>query len=215
MRKIITTTFVSLDGVVQAPGGPEEDTSGGFVYGGWSVHYWDAMMGDIISGFMEIPFELLLGKRTYDIFAGHWPNAKQDLTVADKFNSIKKFVVSHTPTELSWHNSILITGDVAAEIRKLKEMDGPDLWVHGSGNLIQTLLKNHMIDAMHVWTFPVTVGSGRRLFAEGTGAEGFRLTNSKISTTGVIVAAYEPAGPLKTGIHEADNPTGVELVPPK
>jgi dihydrofolate reductase len=198
MRKIITTTFVTMDGVMQAPGGPEEDTSGGFAYGGWSFNYWDEIMGKVMGGFMEIPFELLLGKRTYDIFAAHWPQSKEE-PIASKFNGTRKYVVSHESEELSWQSSTLITGDVVAELKKLKANDGPDLWVHGSGNLIQTLLKNNLIDAMHVWTFPVTVGMGKRLFAEGTQAGGFKLVGSKTSTTGVIIASYEPAGPLKTG----------------
>ncbi len=198
MRKIITTTFVTSDGVMQAPGGPKEDTSGGFAYGGWSFHYWDEMMGKVMDAFMRIPFELLLGKRTYDIFAAHWPHSKEE-PVAGKFNSTKKYVVSHKPGGLPWQNSALITGDVVAEIKKLKKQDTPDLWVHGSGNLIQTLLANHLIDTMHVWTFPVTVGSGKRLFAEGTQAKELRLSDSKVSTTGVIIATYEPAGSLKIG----------------
>ena len=198
MRKIITTTFVTMDGVMQAPGGPKEDTSGGFAHGGWSVNYWDQLMGATMGAFMEIPFELLLGKRTYDIFAAHWPQSKEE-PVASKFNSTRKYVVSHRPTELGWRNSTLISGDVPAEIKKLKSQNGPDLWVHGSGNLIQTLLKNHLIDRMHLWVFPVTVGGGKRLFGEGTSPAGFKLSDSKIATTGVIIATYEPAGPLKTG----------------
>jgi len=199
MRKIITTTFVTLDGVVQAPGGPTEDTTGGFAHGGWSVNYWDEMMGNVMSTFMELPFELLLGKRTYDIFAAYWPHTKEDPVVAKPFNSTRKYVVSNKPFEPSWHNSRCISGDVVAQIKKLKEENSPDLWMHGSGNLIQTLLKHHLIDRMHLWIFPVTVGPGKRLFAEGTQAEGFKLTDSKISTTGVIIATYEPAGTLKTG----------------
>jgi dihydrofolate reductase len=199
MRKLITTTFVTLDGVMQAPGGPEEDPTSGFKYGGWSVNYWDEMMGNVMTAFMGLPFELLLGKRTYDIFAAYWPHTKEDPIVAKPFNSTRKYVVSHTLADLPWQNSTLITKDVVTQIKKLKEQDGPDLWVHGSGNLIQTLLEHHLIDTMHVWTFPVTVGSGKRLFAEGTQAEGFKLTDSKISTTGVIIATYESAGTLKTG----------------
>jgi dihydrofolate reductase len=199
MRKIVTTTFVTLDGVMQAPGGPEEDTSGGFKYGGWTANYWDEMMGKIIDGFMNIPFELLLGKRTYDIFAAYWPSADRDQNVAKPFNATKKHVVSDTRTELSWQNSILITGDVVPKIKKLKIMDGPDLWVYGSGNLIQTLLKNNLIDRMYIWTFPVTVSGGKRLFEEGIPAEGWKLVTSQASTTGVIISDYEPAGPLKTG----------------
>ena len=199
MRQIITTTFVTLDGVIQAPGGPEEDRAGGFAQGGWSVNYWDEMMGSTMTKIMELPFELLLGKRTYQMFAAYWPYTKEDPSVAKPFNSTMKYVVSHTPMELSWQNSSLITGDVLAEIKKLKEDDAPDLWVHGSGNLIQTLLAHDLIDQMLVWVFPVTVGSGKRLFAEGTQAAGFKLADSKMSTTGVIIATYDSPGPLKTG----------------
>ena len=203
MRKIITTTFVTLDGVMQAPGGPDEDRSGGFNYGGWTFHYWDKVMGDVMNGFMDMPFELLLGKFTYDIFAGYWPTANQDQIIAKRFNSTKKYVVSEKTFEPSWQNSTVIASDAAdivAEIKKLKEQDGADLWVHGSGKLIQTLLANNLIDRMHIWTFPVTVGAtGKRLFAEGTQAEGFKLVDSKIAETGVIIATYEPAGELKTG----------------
>jgi dihydrofolate reductase len=199
MRKIITTTFVTLDGVMQAPGGPTEDMSGGFAYGGWSANYWDEMMGTVITEFMNMPFELLLGRTTYDIFAAYWPHATTGLEVAKPFNATKKYVVSDAPLEPSWQNSVCITGDVVVQIKKLKEERGPDLWVHGSGNLIQTLLKHHLIDRMHVWTFPVTVGGGKRLLAEGTQAEGLKLVASKTSTTGVIIATYEPAGELKTG----------------
>lgn len=199
MRKIITTTFVTLDGVMQAPGGPTEDTTGGFEQGGWSVHYWDATMGEVMNGFMGVPFELLLGRVTYDIFAAHWPKTKDDQVIAEKFNGTRKYVVSHKPLELSWQNSTCITGDVVRQIQTLKGEDGPDLWVHGSGNLIQTLLKHGLVNRMHIWTFPVTVGSGKRLFEGGTRAEGFTLVNSIISTTGVIIATYEPAGNLTTG----------------
>lgn len=199
MRKIITTTFVTLDGVMQAPGGPKEDTSNGFTQGGWSANYWDEVMGEIMDGFMQLPFELLLGRRTYDIFAAYWPHADRDFSVAKPFNATRKYVVSGSPRELSWENSALVTGDAASEIKKLKAMDAPDLWVHGSGNLIQTLLRNDLIDRMHIWTFPVTVGGGKRLFAEGAGATGFTLVDFKVSKTGVVIATYEPAGALQTG----------------
>jgi dihydrofolate reductase len=203
MRKIITTTYATLDGVMQAPGGSQEDTASGFAYGGWMFPYWDDIMNTVFNGFMGLSFELLLGKRTYDIFAPYWPT--QDNVIAKQFNSTRKYVVSHHPAELSWNNSKLITGDVVAELQKLKEQDAPDLWVHGSGNLIQTLLANHLVDAMHVWTFPLTIGSGKRLFVEGTQAQNFKLADSKISKTGVIIATYEPAGALKTGSF-ASNP---------
>ncbi|PPD57744.1 dihydrofolate reductase family protein [Dehalogenimonas etheniformans] len=200
MRKIITTTFVTLDGVMQAPGGPTEDTSGGFAYGGWSANYWDDLMGEIMNGFMALPFELLLGKTTYDIFAAYWPTAKEDQIIAERFNGTKKWVVSDKVVKLSWHNSELIVGDVVDQIKQLKTKNNPDLWVHGSGNLIQTLLRNHLIDRMYIWTFPVTVGgNGKRLFSDGTLAQDFELIDSKASTTGVIIATYEPRGALKTG----------------
>jgi dihydrofolate reductase len=199
MRKIITTTFVTLDGVMQAPGGPEEDTAGGFAYGGWQMSFpEDEHMSSIMSGFMNSPFELLLGRVTYDIFASFWPTAQTDLEVANPFNATKKYVVSHTSFKPSWQNSFCVTGDVVEELKKLKEKDGPDLWVYGSGNLIQTLLKHNLIDRMHLWIHPITIGTGKRLFAEGTQAENFKLVDSKVSASnGLIFATYEPAGPLK------------------
>ncbi len=200
MRKIITTTFVTLDGVMQAPGGPEEDKTGGFAHGGWQMSFpSDEELNSVLGGFFSIPFELLLGRITYDIFASFWPNAKTDLEVAEPFNKTKKYVVSHKSFEPSWNNSTCVTGDVVAEIKKLKEADGPDLWVWGSGNLIQTLLKEHLIDQMHLWIYPMTIGKGKKLFAEGTQPENFKLVDSKISKTGVIFATYEPTGELKAG----------------
>lgn len=199
MRKIITTTFISLDGVMQAPGGPDEDRDGGFSHGGWMFGYWDDIGGSTMDGFMRLPFELLLGRRTYDIFASYWPTATTDQNVALPFNRTRKYVVSHTQRQLSWNNSTLVTGDVVGEIRKLKEMDAPDLWVHGSGKLVQTLLANGLVDVMHLWILPVTLGPGKRLFAEGTRPEGFRLIASKITASGVIIASYEPAGAIKSG----------------
>lgn len=196
MRKIITTTFVTLDGVMQAPGGPEEDTSGGFKYGGWLAGHWDDG-DDTMEGFMELPFEMLLGRVTYDIFAGYWPKQRGD--IADPFNANKKYVVSHTAFTPSWQNTECISGDVVAELKRLKMMDAPDLWVHGSGNLIQTLLKNDLVDRMHIWTFPVTIGEGKRLFAEGTLPRSWKMVGSKASASGVMIATYEPAGELVTG----------------
>jgi dihydrofolate reductase len=200
MRKIITTTFITLDGVMQAPGGPEEDTAGGFTYGGWQLSYpSDKGMDSKLSEFMNTPFEMLLGKTTYDIFASYWPNATTDLEVANPFNKTKKYVVSHESFEPSWKNSTCITGDVVTQLKKLKEEEASDLWVWGSGNLIQTLLKERLIDRMHLWIYPITIGIGKKLFAEGTQPENFKLVDSKISTTGVAIVTYEPAGPLKTG----------------
>lgn len=198
MRKIITTTFVTLDGVMQAPGGPDEDKTSGFAYGGWQTSAAsDEMMNMKLNEFFTIPFELLLGKTTYDIFAGYWPHATTDLNVANPFNSTKKYVVSDKAFEPSWNNSVCITGDVVPQLKELKTKDAPDLWIWGSGNLIQTLLEHELIDRMHLWIYPITVGSGKRLFAEGTQAEQFKLVESKTSTTGVIFATYEPGGALK------------------
>lgn len=198
MRKIITTTFVTLDGVMQAPGGSEEDKKGGFAYGGWQTSFpSDKELDSILGGFFSIPFELLLGKITYDIFSAYWPTAKKDNEVAAPFNKTKKYVVSHKSFDPSWNNSVCITGDVVEQIKKLKQEDGPDLWVWGSGNLIQILLKHGLVDRMHLWIHPITIGTGKKLFAEGTQAENFKLVDSKIGTNGVIFATYEPVGELK------------------
>lgn len=197
MRKIITTTFVTLDGVMQAPGGPEEDTSNGFTYGGWQLSFpSDEMMDSLLTSIMQSPFEMLLGKTTYNIFASYWPHAQDDLDVAAPFNSTKKYVVSKEVFAPSWNNSFCITGDVVAQLKELKTQDAPDLWVWGSGNLIQTLLKHDLIDRMHVWIYPITLGTGKKLFADGTKPEKFTLVESKTSTTGVIIATYEPAGSI-------------------
>jgi dihydrofolate reductase len=201
MRRIVTTTFVTLDGVMQAPGGPEEDPSDGFAFGGWTagIDFWDEVAGEAMGGVMGQPFELLLGRRTYDIFASYWPNATVDQDVAIPFNRTVKHVVSHHTIELAWQNSRLVTGDVVPQLRALKAQGGPDLWVHGSGDLVQTLLANDLIDRMLVWTFPVTTGTGKRLFAEGTEPRNWRLADCKFTTTGVIIASYEPAGQLLVG----------------
>ncbi len=205
MRKIVTTTFMTLDGVMQAPGGPQEDTSNGFTYGGWQLggDYEDEVSSKIINDFMTTPFELLLGRRTYEIFAGYWPTDTQAPHIAKPWNATRKYVVSHKPLKLSWNNSVLITGDIVAEIKKLKTNPpagtGPDLWVWGSGNLIQTLLQHHLIDRMHIWTFPVTLGTGKKLFANGTQPQLFKAVDTKITSTGVIIATYEPSEPIKIG----------------
>lgn len=210
MRKLIVNTFITLDGVMQAPGGPEEDPTGGFKYGGWSVNYWDDTMGKIMGDFMAKPFELLLGRKTYEIFAAHWPYAKDD-PGADFLNSAKKHVVSRTLDKVDWNNSTLIKNDVVHAIEKLKEQSGPELQVHGSGNLIQTLLKHNLIDEFHLWVFPVVIGTGKKLFSDGTIPSNLKLIDSKTASTGVIIATYQPDGELKLGSFALEDPTKAEL----
>ncbi len=209
MRKLVVLSFVTLDGVIQAPGGPDEDPTGGFKYGGWVAGYFDDFLGEVMDGQMRGPFDLLLGRRTYEIFAAHWPYA--DHPFAARLNSAKKYVVSRTMSKVEWNNSTLITGDVVQAIRTLKKQDGPELHVHGSGNLIQTLLKHDLIDELRLKIFPITLGKGKRLFAEGTIPAGLSLVESKASGQGVIVATYERAGDGKIGSFAMDQPTEAEL----
>jgi len=199
MRKIITITFVTLDGVMQAPGGSTEDTDGGFKYGGWQIDWNepDAVADDIMARFMSTPFDLLLGHRTYNIWAGYWPLHKDEPTWGKRFDKAIKYVVAHKSFKLSWDNSELITGDVVAEIKKLKNTTGPDLHVWGSSNLIQTLLEHNLVDQMHIWTYPITIGTGKKLFAQGTLPQHFKPVDAKITPTGVVIATYEPSAPLK------------------
>jgi dihydrofolate reductase len=181
MRKLIVLSFISLDGVMQAPGGPGEDDSGGFKYGGWSVGYFDEFLGNVMTEQMGHPFDLLLGRKTFDIFAAHWPRAGDDDPAARVINRARKYVVSHRPVSLDWKTTIPINGDVVAKIKQLKNEGGPEIQVHGSGNLIQTLLKNDLVDEFWLKAFPVALGSGKRLFAEGTMPAGFTLIESRLS----------------------------------
>ncbi len=203
MRKLIMSTFLTLDGVMQAPGGPEEDDSGGFWYGGWSVNYWDELMGQVMDEAMSRPFDLVLGRKTYDIFAAHWPHAPEEAG-AKPLNDATKYVASRSRPTLEWQNSVLIEGDAADGIAALKQTDGPELQVHGSGNLIQTLLRHNLVDEYRLWVFPLVIGSGKRLFAEGTIPSGLKLVDSKVSTTGVVIGTYEPAGEIVTGSFALD-----------
>lgn len=197
MRKIVVLSFISLDGVMQAPGGPEEDTSGGFEFGGWTVPYWDEFSGNVMSEQMGMPFDLLLGRKTYDIWVPYWP--KQTGPIADVFDKATKYVVSGSSPKLAWEKSVLIDGDVVAKLKELKQQDGPMLQVHGSADLTQTLLKNDLIDELWLKIFPVTLGNGKRLFAEGSVPAAFELTESKISPKGVIFANYKRSGEVRTG----------------
>jgi dihydrofolate reductase len=196
MRKIIVLSFMSLDGVMQAPGGPDEDRAGGFAYGGWTVPYFDDVLGQVMAEQMGRPFDLLLGRKTYEIFAAYWPHHKAEWPGSDKAT---KYVATRTLEKTNWDPTVLIKGDVASEIRKLKDEDRPDLQVHGSGDLIQTLLKHDLVDELWLKTFPVTLGPGKRLFAAGAVPAGFKLLESRISPAGVIIANYGRAGAVKTG----------------
>lgn len=196
MRKIIVLSFVSLDGVLQAPGGPEEDTSGGFAYGGWTVPYFDEVLGTVMDGQMNKPFDLLLGRKTFEIFAGYWPQHADEWPGV---NTATKYVASNTMTSHEWQPSVFLGGDLAEEITKLKQQSGPDLQVHGSGNLIQTLIRHDLVDAFWLKIFPVTLGGGKRLFADGAIPAAFKVTESKVSPSGVIVVNYERAGAITTG----------------
>ena len=181
---------------MQAPGRPEEDTSGGFEYGGWTVPYFDEFMNGVMGEQMTKPFDLLLGRRTFEIFASYWPKHE------DKWpgiNTVTKYVASNSLTKHEWNNSVFLKGDVANEIKKLKEQDGPDLQVYGSGNLIQTLLKHDLVGELWLKIFPITLGKGRKLFTEGTIPAGWKLIDSKVSPQGVIVANYKREGEVKTG----------------
>jgi len=201
MRKLIVQTFLTLDGVMQAPGGPEEDDEGGFTQGGWSVNYWDDQMGEVMTEATGKPFAMVLGRKTYDIMAAYWPTAPED-TGANVLNDAPKYVASRSPRQLEWSNSVLIEGDAAEGLAALKKEDGPELQVHGSANLIQTLLRNNLVDEYRLWVFPVVIGSGKRLFADGTIPAGLTLADSKVSTTGVVMGTYQPAGEIPIGSFE-------------
>ena len=203
MRKLVVSTFVTLDGVMQAPGGPEEDTAGGFEHGGWSFGYWDDAMGEWMGESMGKPFAMLLGRKTYEIFAAYWPNAG-DQPGAAELNAATKYVASRTLDSVEWENSTLLEGNAADAVARLKEEDGPEIQVHGSSDLIQTLLAAQLVDEFRVWIFPVVLGSGKRLFGEGTAPSGFELVDSKTSTSGVLVTTYRPAGEPKNGSFAAD-----------
>ena len=208
MRRLAVTTFLTLDGVMQAPGGPGEDPSGGFTHEGWSVNYWDDRMGQIMDDFMSKPFDLLLGRKTYEIFAAYWPHVTDGS--GDSLNSAKKYVASRTLDTVEWNNSTLIKGDVGEQVAALKEQSGAEIQVHGSGHLIQTLIKHDLIDEYRLWVFPLVLGSGKRLFADGTVPAGLKLVDSQASSTGVVIATYERAGDIEYGSFALEEPTDVE-----
>jgi dihydrofolate reductase len=196
MRKIIVLSMITLDGVIQAPGDPEEDPTGGFRYGGWTVPYVDDFVGQTMGEQMSGSSDLLLGRKTFEIFASYWPQHEEDWPGVNKGT---KYVVSNTLTRHKWSPSVFLKGNVVDEIKKLKQQEGPDLHVYGSGKLIQTLLKHDLVDEFWLRIFPITLGPGKRLFAEGTLPVAFSLQEAKTSPAGVIVASYKRAGEVQTG----------------
>ncbi len=203
MRELIVQTFLTLDGVMQAPGGPGEDEGDGFTLGGWSFHFWDETMDGVMTKAFSTPFDLVLGRKTYDIFAAHWPHVGEEAG-GKPLNDATKYVASRGQPRLDWGPVVHLEGDVADAIRDLKQGDGPELQVHGSGNLVQTLLRNDLVDEFRLWVFPVVIGSGKRLFADGTIPAALKLVDSAISTTGVVMAVYRPAGPIIPGSFALD-----------
>lgn len=198
-----------MDGVLQAPSGPEEDPSNGFKWGGWARHYWDEQMNSHFAKIMSTQFDLLLGRHTYDVFAAYWPYQKGGL--GETYNRINKYVVATTPVDLSWKNSILINKDVVNELKKLKKQDGRDLLIFGSSHLIQTLLANHLVDVLHLYVFPITIGEGKKLFEEGTQAQQWKLVESVVSTKGGIISTYVLDGDVKLDPFTSDQVREAEL----
>lgn len=211
MRKLIVSTFVSLDGIMQAPGGPEEDPTGGFTLGGWMFNYADESMDISAAGFDGKDRELLLGRRTYEIFAAYWPYQPDDHPVAKTLNAAKKHVASRTLKTLGWNNSTLLHGDVVPAIIALKAQSGLDLQIIGSGNLIQTLQTAALIDEYNVWTFPVVLGRGKRLFSETAKPSALRLVRSQVSTSGAVMSTYVPGGDIRPGSFASAEPSAQEL----
>ena len=195
MRKIIVLEHISLDGVIQAPSGPEEDTSGGFTYGGWAGHYSDEILGTALRKQMNMPFDLLLGRKTFDIWEPYWP---QHADSWPGVNIATKYVASNTRTSSQWQTSVFLNGDVAEKVAKIKGQPGPDLNVWGSGNLLQTLIKHDLVDTFWLMVYPITLGGGKRLFAEGTIPAAFKVTESQVGSNGVIIVNYERAGAIPT-----------------
>ena len=208
MRKLVVGTFTTLDGVMQAPGGPNEDRDGGFQHGGWLVPYFDATFGEIMTEWTKRAGAFLLGRKTYEMFADSWPKSTDPADeIATALNTRPKFVASRTLDKVNWNNSILLKGDVAQEVAKLKAQEGDEIQVHGSGNLIQTLLQHDLVDTLRIWEFPVVLGTGKRLFGEGTIPRSFRLVDTQLNTTGAVLHVYERAGGLRYGEVEVGQET--------
>lgn len=204
MRKLVVGTFVTLDGVMQAPGGPDEDREGGFQHGGWLVPYFDEKFGEIMTEWTKRAGAFLLGRKTYEMFADSWPKSTDP---AEPLNIRPKFVASRTLDQVTWNNSTLLKGDVAQEVAKLKAQAGGEIQVHGSGDLIQTLLQHDLVDSLRIWQFPVVLGTGKRLFGGGAIPLSFRLVDTQLNTTGAVLLVYERAGGLKYGEVEVGQET--------
>jgi len=212
MRKLVASTFVSLDGVMQAPGGPQEDPSGGFEFGGWPFKYWNEEMGRSMDGFDGKDRELVLGRRTYEIFEAYWPYQPADDPIARTFNATRKHVASRSLEKLHWNNATLLQGDVIAAVAALKSQAGQDLQIIGSGKLIESLRAASLIDEYNVWTFPVVLGRGKRLFEAGATPGALRLVGSRASGSGVVMSTYVPAGAVPLGSFVQTEPSEKELV---
>lgn len=207
MTKLYVNTFLSLDGVMQAPGGPEEDIDGGFPFGGWTFPYWDEQMMETMGNTTSQPFAMVLGRRTYDVMAAHWPHASEE-EGGPVFNNATKYMASHTPHDLTWENSVQLEGDVVEALRALKKQNGPELMVNGSWNLLQTLLQQEgLVDGFRLWIFPVVLGQGKKLFADGIVPGNLKLIEQSVSSTGVFMGTYEFDGPVPTGsfAHDQDD----------
>lgn len=209
MRRIIAAAFVSIDGVMQAPGGPEEDPTGGFGLGGWAFPYWDEVTDQGVGALFAQPFDLLLGRRTYDIFAAYWPY-NDDNPIGEAFNRAAKYVVTSSDEALVWSNSHAINDGVEG-VASLKDTDGPDLIIQGSSTLYPQLLARGLIDRLQLMTFPILLGNGKRLWGDGVAPSAFGLTDSKISRTGVLISSYEPSGPVQVGSFAGSEPSEAEL----
>jgi dihydrofolate reductase len=209
MRKLAVSAFVTLDGVMQAPGGPEEDPTGGFEYGGWSTSAWDDAMDETLNEAIQTPFDVLLGRKTYEIFAAHWPYDEGPM--ADRLNAATKYVASTTLTSADWQNSVVLSGDVPARVRELKAQDGPELRVLGSANLIQTLNAHGLVDEYSLWIFPVILGKGKRVFGDDLTAASLELVETKTSSTGVLLNTYRVSGPVEIGSFAFEEPTEAEV----
>jgi dihydrofolate reductase len=209
MRKLTGAVFLSLDGIMQAPGGPEEDPTGGFRFGGWTAPFWDEDMGPF-EKILGSEYDLLLAKRTYDIFSAYWPY-NQDNPIGARFQRINKYVLTHSDEPLSWENSHKLSGDTAVAVEELKRSEGPDLLIQGSSTLYAPLISAGLIDRLVLMTFPVVLGEGKSIFDGSLKPSGLKLVDSFVSGTGVVTAIYEPAGDVKTGTFETKEPSEAEL----